>query len=565
MNVSRHISFLLAFLLLSATVNAVQIRRQPGHRLPERYYRTDLDDPALWTDNTDTYYKRSAAPGAYALSDIPRTGVIEYPVILVDFSDLKFTIQDDDSLRKRYDQIFNEHGYTDTATYHHKGHTIYGATGSVSDYFRDQSYGKYIPKFKIIGPVHLSKSYAYYGQGEYDASAHIQELVREACNLVITNKMANLSGYAPEGRIYQLSIIYAGKGENYVGSDPNTIWPQASEIWFNSKSDIQIVNSGIQSARFTCVCELFMDSDSILDGIGTFCHEFSHTLGLPDFYNTENSEQAATDDEDNAAMGFWSIMDYGNYENEGFSPVGYTAFEKYSLGWLDLEEITYSGLHTLNEISQEPDPGSDKHGAYRLSTGDDDQFIILENHVKTGWYKYHKSEGLMVTAVDYYKSGWQSNTLNRYNPKHYRILPADNEYKRTGNAGDLFPYTYTDSKGTHVVDSITTRGNPELKAGTSYPLFSIYNITRSGNQVTFRAGYDLPSGIESPRSDEVSIQVSDGGLSVIAPTGSNVTIYDISGKPVFQTTTVQTVQQVDLPGRGIWIVKCGNITRKVRL
>ena len=560
----RHISSLLACLILTATVNAVQIRREPGHRLPERFYPTDLDNPALWTDNTGTYYNRAAAlPGAYALSDIPRTGTIEYPVILVDFNDLKFSIKDVDSLREHYEQVFNEQGYTDTATYYHKGKTIYGATGSVSDYFRAQSYGKYIPKFKIIGPVHLSKSYAYYGNGEYDASAHITEMVKEACNSVISGGMANLGGYANNGRIYQLSIIYAGRGENYAGADPNTIWPQASEIYF-SRNDSLIYNSGIRNARYTCVCELYWNTD-ILDGIGTFCHEFSHTLGLPDFYNTDNSNDAITDDEDNASMGFWSLMDYGCYENEGFSPVGYTAFEKYSLGWLELEEITYSGLHALNDISQEPDPKSDKHTAYRLSTGDDDQFIILENHVKTGWYKYHKAEGLMVTAVDYDKVGWETNSLNQYNPKHYRILPADNDYKRDSNAGDLFPYTYTDKEGTHVIDSITTIGKPVLKAGTSYPPFSIYNITRNGNQVTFNAGYDLPSSIESPRSDEISIEISDGALSVTAPTGSNVTIYDISGKSVSQATTTAPVQQIPLPNRGIWIIKCGDTVRKIKL
>ena len=563
MKIFRYISVILACILLSPSVHAVQIRREPGHRLPERYYRTDLDDPALWTDNTDKYYRRAAQPGAYSLSDIPRTGTIEYPVILVDFSDKKFSIEDDEELKRHYERVFNEEGYTDTAVYYHKERTIYGATGSVSDYFRNQSYGKYIPKFKIIGPVHLSKSYAYYGNGEYDASAHITEMIQEACYSVISNGMANLGGYATYGRIPQLSIIYAGRGENYSGSDPNTLWPQASQIYFK-KTDSLIYNSGLKNARYTLVCELYWDT-VIMDGIGTFCHEFSHTLGLPDFYNTDTSDGAVIDDQDNAAMGFWSLMDYGNYENEGFSPVGYTAFEKYSLGWLDLEEITYSGLHTLNDITQEPNPAAGIHTAYRLSTGNDDQFIILENHIKTGWYKYHKAEGLMVTAVDYDKVGWENNTLNQYNPKHYRILPADNDYKRASNAGDLFPYTYTDSKGTHVIDSITTKGNPELKAGTSYPPFSIYNITRNGDLVTFRAGYDLPSSIESPRSNEISIEISDGALSVTAPTGSNVIIYDISGKPVSQTTTTAPVQQIPLPHRGIWIIKCGDTVRKINL
>lgn len=547
MRIYRYASVLLACILLSASIHAVQIRREPGHRLPECFYPTDLDNPALWTSTPTTFYsriKRAAKPGDYALSNIPRTGTVEYPVVLVDFNDLTFITRNVDSLRQHYEQVFDEHGYSDTTTYTVNGHTIYGVTGSVSDYFRDQSYGQFIPKFKIIGPVHLPKSYSYYGNGAYDRSAHIEEMVRAACDSIVSGQMANLAGYALNGQIPQLSIIYAGRGENYNGSDPNTIWPQASELYFSNQNAPQTYNSGIRRARFTCVCELYWDTD-FPDGIGTFCHEFSHTLGLPDFYNTENSEGAATDDENNAAMGYWSLMDYGNYENEGFSPVGYTAFEKYSLGWMDLEEITYAGLHTLNDISQKPNPESGIHSAYRLSTGNDDQFIILENHVKTGWYKFQKAQGLMVTAVDYLRSGWDDNKVNNYDPKHYRILPADNDYTRDSNAGDLFPYTCSDSTGTHVVDSISTRGKPQLKAGSSYPPFSIYNITRNQDQVTFRAGYDMPSNVENVKQQETT-----------------VTVYDISGKPVLKTTTSDP-EHITLPGHGIFIVKYGNVTRKV--
>ena len=549
MRIYRYASVLLACILLSASIHAVQIRREPGHRLPEYFYPTDPDDPSLWTNTPTTFYsriKRAAKPGDYALSNIPRTGTVEYPVILVDFNDRTFITRDIDSLRQHYELIFNEHGYSDTTTYTVNGHTIYGVTGSVSDYFRDQSYGQFIPKFKIIGPVHLSKSYSYYGNGTYDSNAHITEMIREACDSIISGQLANLAGYALNGQIPQLSIIYAGRGENYNGSDPNTIWPCASEILFFQNSDPKIYNRGIRRARYTCVCELYWDTD-FPDGIGTFCHEFSHTLGLPDFYNTENSQSAITDDENNAAMGHWSLMDYGNYENEGFSPVGYTAFEKYSLGWMDLEEITYAGLHTLNDISQEPNPESDVHSAYRLSTGNDDQFIILENRVKTGWYKFQKAQGLMVTAVDYISSEWGDNSINQYNPKHFRILPADNDYTRDSNAGDLFPYTYTDSTGTHVVDSISTRGKPELKAGSSYPPYSIYNITRNQNLVTFRAGYDMPSSIDNVKTNETT-----------------VTVYDISGKPVLKTTTSDP-EHITLPGHGIWIIKYGNTVKKVSL
>jgi len=545
--------------MLSVAGHAVQIRREPGHRIPEYILPTDPDNPALWT-RPGSFFTRAAAPGAYAVTDIPREGVVEYPLVLVEFKDLHFTIQDKEALLKRYDRIFNEQGYTDTARYVIHGNVYYGATGSVSDYFRDQSYGQYTPKFRIIGPIRLANGYAYYGKGKNGNGEKIDQLIRDVCDSIIAAGSIDLAGYARSGIIDQLSVIYAGRGENYNGSDPNTIWPQASQL-FVQRKDSALYDTGIMHIKYACTCELFWDSDTILDGIGTFCHEFSHTLGLQDFYNTDAS--SGDDSETNAAMGFWSLMDYGNYEDGGFSPVGYTAFEKYSLGWMELEEITYIGTYYLKDITVKPDPEKDIHSAYRLNTGSDDQFIILENHIRTGWYKYHGAQGLMVTAVDYNSNDWTGNSINT-KAKRYHIIPADNNYNRSTNKGDLFPYKYTDSLGTHFIDSISTVGVPQLKAGSSFPLYSLYYITKEGDQISFRASYDLKSGITAHQSQDVSMDVMDGKLSVNAPTGSIVTVYDMSGKAIQEIRTSEPTQQISLP-KGIWIVRCADKTRKVRL
>lgn len=552
MRLIRYIFVLCSAFLFVISAQAVQIRREPGHRLPEYIIPTDRDNPMLWSDNSSSLLTRAAVPGVYANNDIPRTGTIEYPLILVDFIDLPFTLLDTLALLERYEKMFNEQGYTDNTVYIHNGVRYYGATGSVSDYFRDQSYGQYIPKFKIIGPIHPSREYSYYGKGTDDVNVNM--LIREICRLIIENGLADLSGYARNGTIDQLSIIYAGRGENYDGADVNTIWPQASYLDINGRNEPVIYQSGISKIKYACTCELFWDSEFIPDGIGTFCHEFSHTLGLPDFYNTSSETESTT----NAAMGYWSLMDYGIYENGGFSPVGYTAFEKYSLGWLDIEEIDYSGYYSLNEIGSKPEPEAGIHSAYRLNTGYDDQFIILENHIRTGWYKYQASQGLMVTAVNYDNNRWVGNYVNtQKNNKRYAILPADNNYHRNTNSGDLFPY--------QDIDSITTLGAPELKAGPSYPLYSIYDIKLENGLVSFHARPDIHSAVESPLDQEISLNVTDGELYVTAPTGSNLTVFDISGKPVIQTVTTAPTQQITLPGHGIWIVKCGKTVRRIQL
>ena len=228
---------------------------------------------------------------------------------------------------------------------------------------------------------------------------------------------------------------------------------------------------------------------------------------------------------------------------------------------MDLEEITYQGNYTLNEISRKPDPDAGIHTAYRINTDNDDQFFILENHTKTGWYKYHAAEGLMVTAVDYNHNSWVDNipNNNRYR-KRYKILPADNNRNRNTNAGDLFPYMQ--------IDSITTAGAPALAitgtAGSIYPLYSVYNITRNSNIVSFQVVNDTRTRVADTPAQDISITTTDGDLIINAPAGSPLSIHDISGMTITETTIYAPDQRIILPGRGIWIVKCGDTIRKIQ-
>lgn len=532
--------------------HAIQIRRGQSPLVPEYILPTEHDNPVLWTQVTQGL-TRAAAPGSYATTTADRMGEHEYLLVLADFKDLRFTIQNDSDLVRYYDRTFNEPGYVDYNTYRHRENVggridtviYHGVHGSVADYFESQSYGKYKPRFRVIGPIHLPHGYAHYGKNRngLDITDSIHGFVHSICADVNVDSI--LAQYAENGNISQLSIIYAGKGENYSGSDPNTIWPQADTINLNGRH-------GINGIRFVCSCELFWDSDTIMDGIGVFCHEFSHMLGLPDFYNTTNNALS----ESNAAMGYWSLMDYGAYDNGGFSPVGYTAFEKYSMGWLEIEEITEPGYYTLDEISQDPSGG--RHVAYRLNSPDqnDDMFIILENHQQSGWYSYHATSGLMVTAVNYNSNDWKNNRVTRSSGKRYSILPADNNYHRESKAGDLFPYNNT--------DSITTLGAPLLKAGTSFPLYSIYGIRNNNGIVSFQASADMPTHASAPSDSQTSITVENGTLDIIAPAGTMVCVHDMSGHMVIQTVMEGHRKTVPIPGHGIWLVKCGTVVRKIR-
>lgn len=544
MRVIRHILAVLTCISFFTSGFAIQTRKHPVIPVPDYATTTDRDNPALWEPSPQPLTK-AAAPGAYSTKNVPKTGSHEYLTVLVDFTDTHFFMQDTARLRNYYYRLFNEKGFTSDIPSSYKGQVINPAQGSVSDYFYDQSFGKFNPSFKIVGPIHASQGFAYYGKNIGSNDGYVDRLVREIIDSISAQGEIDLTRYSVNGSIQNLCLIYAGNGENYDYADQNRIFPHADSIR-NVKDFNTIV--------FCCACELFWDSDSIFDGIGTICHEFAHTLGLPDFYNSSGTIT-------NAAMGYWSLMDYGNYENEGFSPVGLTAFEKYSLGWMEIEEIKTPGYYTLYaDISQEQDPDHGIYSAYRINTEQDNSFIILENHAKTGWYKYHAAEGMMVTGVRYDSYSWRGNQVNTTSSnlyKRFHIFPADNNYNRKTNAGDLFPYYST--------DSITTKGEPALAIATYTPQYSVYDIRKEGNIIAFIAGPDRISGLDSRSATDVSIDVTDGELSVTAPLGTEVYVHDISGRLVFKTVTSQGTQRIAMPWKGVWIVKCGRKVRKLRI
>ena len=248
-------------------------------------------------------------------------------------------------------------------------------------------------------------------------------------------------------------------------------------------------------------------------------------------------------------------MDYGSYENEGFSPVGYSAFDKFSLGWLDLEEVGTPADYTLHEIGTEPDPANGVHTAYRLSTPYDNIYFIMENRQKTGWYRYSATEGMLVTAVNYNASNWNNNTINVSTKRLYSVN-ADNDNNRKTNAGDLFPYGDE--------DSLTTAGSPSLSIDGTVPYYSLYGIRSQNGLVTFTASSKMPTRVQENADSDVEININDGVLTVSAPCGSRLSVHDLSGHAILETVMTEPTFQTVLPEHGVWLIKCGNKTRKVR-
>lgn len=357
------------------------------------------------------------------------TGKKKGLVILMQFQDVKFVTENAHEVFSNY---FNKEGLND-----------YGMTASVKDYFKAQSYGQFELDFDVVGPYTATQKMAYYGGNNANGQdKNPGALIQEGCQ--VADKEVNYKDYDwdGDGVVDQVYVIYAGYGENY-GADENTIWPHESHIYLANGA--KLILDDTELGTYACSCELQGVEGTMLAGIGTPCHEFSHCLGLPDFYDVPNNGKA------DAAygMGSWDVMCSGCYNNDGNTPSGYTSYERIFAGWMTPTEL--KDMTRINDMK----PLTDAPEAYILyNEGNKDEYYLLENRQKTSFDAGLRGHGLLVLHVDYNKDDWNSNNVNA-NKNHQRltIIPADNTVSRYNEPGDPFP-------GTSGVTELTNYSTP---------------------------------------------------------------------------------------------------------
>ena len=348
------------------------------------------------------------------------TGSKKGIIILVNFADKTFNAANNQTL---FNNIANAEGFNQG-----------NFNGSMHDYFTSQSNGQFDLTFDVVGPVTLSQNYAYYGQNNSAGDdMRPEQMVVEACNLVEDMVDFNDYDWDGDGEVDQVYIVYAGKGEADGGAK-DTIWPHEWEL-SETYSDFDI--DGVHINTYACGPEL--NGSSQINGLGTMCHEFTHCLGLPDFYDTRTNGT-------NFGMDSWSLMDYGCYNNNGYTPCNYTGYERMFCGWVEPIELTedmqVTGMKSLEDYG-------DVYIMY--NPGHHDEYYILQNVQKKGWDLYAESKGLMIMHVDYDKDIWQQDVVNNTTSRQRcTIFPADNSLSSYSTYGDLFPYNSNNSFGNNT-------------------------------------------------------------------------------------------------------------------
>ena len=401
--------------------------------------------------------KRMAAPKRVTMAAYPLNIAPRGLVILVNFTDVAF-----ETSKAELDSMLIGKNYTRDYSYTYRGKTYrVTSNGSARQYFEDASFGQYNPQLDVVGPVTVSKASTYYGGNNSAGNDKYPEvMIKEACELVNDSVDYSLYDNDNDGYVDFVYVIYAGYGEADGGGD-NTIWPHAWHLYSAAGRKCEVDGKTID--LYACGNE--MDNyTKHHTGIGTFCHEFSHVLGLPDLYET-------TGYGDHKTMGEWSILDYGPYNNDGNTPPAYSAYERFFMGWLTPRLITEPENITLAELNDSREAllisSSDQHNLIG-NDPDPTTFYLLENRQQTGWDEYLPGHGLMLTKVKYSYNKWYQNTVNNTaSNMGVDLIEADGKAPQydanrpsngyMGKAKDLFPAgatAYTQITD-HAIEEIT--------------------------------------------------------------------------------------------------------------
>lgn len=388
----------------------------------------------------DNIIKKSLLTGANGSTSLTRAssymGKKRCLILLAQFSDKKFTMNDPKAF---YNRVANESGFSEG-----------NFKGSVADYFKAQSNGKFEMNFDVMGPYTLGEQ-AFYGKNEGDQQdVNVQAMI-SGCLGKAAAEGIDFSPYDwdGDGQMEMVFVVYAGRGEATGGGD-DTIWPHKGRM----TNPVKCGNKTL--TNYACSNELSVSNE--VDGIGTICHEFSHCFGYPDAYDTNYTGLYG--------MGTWDLMCQGNYNGNGFTPAGYTAYEKYAAGWItpiELKENTsVSGMKPLAE-------GGD---AYIFKNpNNSDEYYLIENRQKKGWDAGLAGSGIIINHIDYNLKAWNYNIPNSKMAgvnDHERItlIPADNVKSDKNEENDPWPY-----------------GNKNRLANNTTPACDTYNLNTDGTKL----------------------------------------------------------------------------------
>ena len=300
--------------------------------------------------------------------------------------------------------------------YNEKGYSDEGNIGSVRDFYLESSNGKFNPHFDIF-PVKITKELSQYVLGD---SLMENVLTRECIDLLVKRADFSVEKYVSNKNkklVDGIFFLFPGREEDaLVYSEDywaHMFWMQANGANNKTRSPFgyQAAN-GYTFDKYVLVSQLEdYDNDEYyrngnLNKLGIYVHEFAHVLGLMDHYGINNAGEQVL------GAAAYDLMSSGMYNEYGRVPVKFNAFERETMGWLTLTELSQdTGVIKLGDI--------DQGVAYSVTNpANKDEYYVVEYRPAKGYdsgvtngpdYAYN---GVWVWYIYYELEAWEMNNVN---------------------------------------------------------------------------------------------------------------------------------------------------------
>jgi len=405
----------------------------------------------------------------------PSTGTRKVLLLLIKYPDL-----DSSYPQTEFDDFMNESNYN--------------GTGSFRDYYLQASDGDLTLNVDVFGWYVSKEDYLYYGDDSGEDRA--RELVAEAVDSAEAAGVDfSIYDNDNDGEVDNLMVVHSGPGAE-EGSQTEYIWSHSWNLFNLARTydGVLIDDYVIQPETRTWG----------MVGIGVFCHEFGHALGLPDLYDTEPRP------EDSEGLGNWCLMAGGAWMNDEKTPVMLSAWTREELGWINPTVISAEGDYSLSPTGSSTD-------CYKMLTPNSNEYFLLENRYKTGFDSYLPGSGLAIFHVNTSKLDNDDE-----NNKLSDLEEADglNDLDGTGNrgdAGDVFPGStnntsfndFTNPNSQTYDIKLTGVDIKDIELDESIIRFSLGAGIEFGKDLTFNATSNAINIVSS--TVDVDMQVKNEG------------------------------------------------------
>ncbi|MFA5329374.1 MAG: M6 family metalloprotease domain-containing protein [Prolixibacteraceae bacterium] len=405
----------------------------------------------------------------------PTSGSRKLVCILIGFTDKSFS-----KTKTDFEDLFNQVGYSAD-----------GASGSVNDYYSENSWGQLDLTVTVAGPYTAANNMAYYGANDSNGDdANPRALITEAVTLADPDVNYSDFDNDADGTVDGIYVIYAGYGEEYSGVSSDAIWAHAWAI-----SPVYL--DGERVSNYSCSAELRGNSGTGICRIGVICHEFGHVLGASDFYDTDYNTNGQYE-----GTGNWDLMSGGSWNNSGITPAHHNPYTKiYVYGWASATTITSGADITLNNAEQNSD------SFYRVNTPTPNEYFLIENRQKQLFDLSIPGHGMVIYHVDENYINTAGNSINT--TSHQGMYPIcaiapgnpPTEYGNINSSGLPFPGS---GNRTAFTDDTTPYTLSWAGAPTNKPVTGVTeNTSEKTISFSFMGGASNTAPVASAGTDQI--------------------------------------------------------------